>query len=71
MTRFTTDNTEGYTAEQLAELNRRFDAAVLDEVGPFDERYFLFSEEVDWMRRATDARWKVVFTPVARCAHVA
>ena len=29
-----------------------------DEVGPFDERYFLFSEEVDWMRRATDAGWK-------------
>jgi N-acetylglucosaminyl-diphospho-decaprenol L-rhamnosyltransferase len=41
-----------------------------DEVGPFDERYFLFSEEVDWMRRATDAGWKVVFTPTARCAHV-
>ena len=30
-----------------------------DEVGPFDERYFLFSEEVDWMRRATDAGWSV------------
>jgi GT2 family glycosyltransferase len=41
-----------------------------DEVGPFDERYFLFSEEVDWMRRATDTGWKVVFTPTARCAHV-
>lgn len=24
---FTSDNTEGYTAEQLAELNRRFEAA--------------------------------------------
>jgi N-acetylglucosaminyl-diphospho-decaprenol L-rhamnosyltransferase len=41
-----------------------------DEVGPFDERFFLFSEEVDWMRRATDARWSVVFTPDARCVHV-
>ena len=41
-----------------------------DEVGPFDERYFLFSEEVDWMRRATDARWNVLFTPTARCVHV-
>jgi GT2 family glycosyltransferase len=41
-----------------------------DEVGPFDERYFLFSEEVDWMRRATDAGWSVVFTPTARCVHV-
>jgi hypothetical protein len=41
-----------------------------DEVGPFDERYFLFSEEVDWMRRATDAGWNVLFTPTARCIHV-
>ena len=41
-----------------------------DEVGPFDERYFLFSEEVDWMRRATDAGWNVLFTPTARCVHV-
>jgi len=41
-----------------------------DEVGPFDERYFLFSEEVDWMRRATDAGWSVLFTPTARCVHV-
>lgn len=40
------------------------------EVGPFDERYFLFSEEVDWMRRAGDAGWSVVFTPEARCVHV-
>ena len=41
-----------------------------DEVGRFDERYFLFSEEVDWMRRAADAGWSVVFTPDARCVHV-
>jgi len=44
--------------------------AVFDEVGPFDERYFLFSEEVDWMRRAADRGWSVVFTPDARCVHV-
>jgi GT2 family glycosyltransferase len=44
--------------------------AAYDEVGPFDERYFLFSEEVDWMRRATDRGWSVVFTPEARCVHV-
>ena len=44
--------------------------AALDEVGPFDERYFLFSEEVDWMRRAADRGRSVVFTPDARCVHV-
>ena len=41
-----------------------------EEVGPFDERFFLFSEEVDWMRRAADRGWSVVFTPEARCVHV-
>ena len=44
--------------------------AAFDEVGPFDERYFLFSEEVDWMRRAADRGWSVVFTPTAECVHV-
>ena len=44
--------------------------AAFDDVGPFDERYFLFSEEVDWMKRATDRGWSVVFTPDARCVHV-
>ncbi len=44
--------------------------AAFDEIGPFDERYFLFSEEVDWMRRATDRGYTVVFTPTAECVHV-
>jgi N-acetylglucosaminyl-diphospho-decaprenol L-rhamnosyltransferase len=44
--------------------------AAYDDVGPFDERYFMFSEEVDWMRRAADRGWSVVFTPAARCVHV-
>ena len=44
--------------------------SAFDEVGPFDERYFLFSEEVDWMRRAADRGWSVVFAPDARCVHV-
>ena len=44
--------------------------AAFDDVGPFDERYFLFSEEVDWMKRATDRGWSVLFTPDARCVHV-
>ena len=27
-------------------------AEALDEVGPFDERFFLYAEETDWQRRA-------------------
>jgi GT2 family glycosyltransferase len=44
--------------------------AALDDVGSFDERFFLFSEETDWMRRAADRGWSCVFTPSARCVHV-
>lgn len=44
--------------------------AALDDVGPFDADFFLFSEETDWCRRAADRGWEVVFTPAAECVHV-
>ncbi|HEY4977271.1 MAG TPA: glycosyltransferase family 2 protein [Gaiellaceae bacterium] len=42
----------------------------IDEVGGLDERFFLFSEEVDWCYRFRQAGWKVVFTPTAEVVHV-
>lgn len=44
--------------------------AAVDEVGPFDEGYFMFSEEVDWCRRFRDAGWQVLFFPGAEVVHV-
>jgi N-acetylglucosaminyl-diphospho-decaprenol L-rhamnosyltransferase len=44
--------------------------AAIDEVGGLDERFFLFSEEVDWCYRFRQAGWKVIFTPVAEVVHV-
>ncbi len=44
--------------------------AAIDEVGPLDESFFLFSEETDWCRRFVDAGWKVLFFPGAECVHV-
>jgi N-acetylglucosaminyl-diphospho-decaprenol L-rhamnosyltransferase len=41
-----------------------------DEVGLFDEDYFLFSEEVDWCWRFRKAGWKVLFFPGAEVKHV-
>jgi GT2 family glycosyltransferase len=44
--------------------------AAVDEVGPLDESFFLFSEETDWARRFADAGWEVWFDPAAECVHV-
>jgi N-acetylglucosaminyl-diphospho-decaprenol L-rhamnosyltransferase len=42
----------------------------VDAVGPFDENYFIFSEEVDWCHRFWEAGWKVLFYPDAEVVHV-
>jgi GT2 family glycosyltransferase len=44
--------------------------AAIDEVGPPDASFFLFSEEVDWCFRFAEKGWKTLFTPAARCVHV-
>jgi GT2 family glycosyltransferase len=41
-----------------------------DTVGLFDEDFFIFSEEVDWMTRFRRAGWKVLFFPGAEVVHV-
>ena len=42
----------------------------LDEVGLFDEDYFMFSEETDWLYRFRQAGWEVWFTPEAEVVHL-
>ncbi|MGD0166984.1 MAG: glycosyltransferase family 2 protein [Gaiellaceae bacterium] len=42
----------------------------VNEVGGLDERFFLFSEEVDWCYRFRQAGWKILFTPTAEVVHV-
>jgi N-acetylglucosaminyl-diphospho-decaprenol L-rhamnosyltransferase len=39
------------------------------EVGLFDERFFMFSEELDWCWRFRRAGWTVRYTPAARVIH--
>jgi GT2 family glycosyltransferase len=42
----------------------------VEQVGPLDEAFFLFSEETDWCYRFEEAGWKVLFFPGAECVHV-
>ena len=42
----------------------------IDEVGLFDEAFFMFSEETDWLYRFREAGWQVWFTPDAEVVHL-
>lgn len=43
--------------------------AVYEQIGGLDERFFMYSEELDWCKRAKDAGWRVVYFPNARVLH--
>jgi GT2 family glycosyltransferase len=47
-----------------------FRRTAVEDVGPLDESFFLFSEETDWCYRARQAGWQVWFFPGAECVHV-
>ena len=42
---------------------------LIDEIGPFDERFFLYHEEVDYAKRAADAGWETWFVPASEAVH--
>jgi GT2 family glycosyltransferase len=64
----------------LGRLRRRVDfligsvllvrSAALEEVGPFDEQFFLYAEETDWQRRARHLGWGVALCPEVTAVHV-
>jgi hypothetical protein len=41
----------------------------IEEVGPLDESFFMYSEELDWCRRFRNAGWRVVYLPEAQIVH--
>ncbi len=41
----------------------------IQNVGVLDEGFFMYSEELDWCRRAKERGWKVVYLPTARVIH--
>jgi len=40
-----------------------------EQVGPLDETFFMYSEELDWCRRLKTAGWRVVYIPSATVVH--
>jgi GT2 family glycosyltransferase len=41
----------------------------VQDVGPFDDGYFMYSEELDWCMRANRKGWEVWFDPAAVATH--
>ena len=66
----------GFRHDEVREVEFAKAAAFLirreafEEVGPFDEDFFLFSEETDWSYRARSAGWRTLFYPEAEAVHV-
>jgi GT2 family glycosyltransferase len=47
-----------------------FRADALRQVGLFDERYFMYSEEIDLCRRLRGAGWRIRYVPAAEVVHL-
>jgi len=45
-------------------------ASAAAEVGLFDERFFMYSEELDWCRRFRSAGWRIAYVPSAEVMHL-
>ncbi len=43
---------------------------VYEQVGGFDERFFMYQEETDWQLRIKQAGWRVMFTPAGTVTHL-
>ena len=41
-----------------------------DAIGGFDERFGLYFEEIDFLRRIAERRRRIVYVPAARCRHL-
>jgi GT2 family glycosyltransferase len=44
--------------------------ACLEQIGPLDERFFIYDEDIDWCRRARTAGWPIRFWPGVSMLHV-
>lgn len=40
---------------------------MINKIGAWDERFFVWYEDVDWCKRAHNAGFRVVYTPIAEC----
>lgn len=61
---------ETVMVDWLAGASMMMRAQVLDEIGLFDETFFLYFEETDLCRRAAQAGWPTVYVRDSEVAHI-
>jgi GT2 family glycosyltransferase len=66
----------GFAHDESRRVESLYGAALLvrreavEDVGLFDEDFFMFSEETDWLYRFRRAGWEIWFTPDAEVVHL-
>ena len=64
-----------FAHDQVAQVDWLSGAALvlrketLDKVGLFDERFFMYCEDMDLCKRIGEAGWKVVYYPLVSVSH--
>jgi N-acetylglucosaminyl-diphospho-decaprenol L-rhamnosyltransferase len=61
---------EPQEVDWLSGASMMFRRAVLDQIGGFDEAYFLYFEETDLCLRAKEAGFQIWYVPASRVMHV-
>ncbi len=63
-------DTEPYAVDWVSGACMMVPRAVIDRVGPLDERFFMHWEDADWCRRIGAAGYRVYCVPTARVVHL-
>ena len=63
------DHTEQHDVDWVSGAAMMFPRAVFDQLDGWDANFFLFSEDVDFCKRAHNANLRVVYLPEARVHH--
>jgi GT2 family glycosyltransferase len=64
------NHTEPEEVEWIIGACMMFKRRALQEVGPFDDGFFLYFEDADWCYRARERGWKVFFLPQFEAVHL-
>jgi len=64
------DNSHPVEVEWVIGACILFSRKALQDVGVFDEEFFLYYEDADWCYRARTLGWKVAYLPMVRAVHL-